>query len=453
MQNVKILRNSLNLLIISALFIYIFSLTANAANMDEGSLPFTLSAPKNTDLTSYEKDSPTTLLCSYEMSDSMSKFFSRDENAQKKLFTSAGMTDVDIKAQIDWSFDNTDSWHYTKYWDGCGSYSGYDEDGNYRLGVWDEMRGEAEAKGYSSTMILRDHILSSDKKRSASFNNWWHGTEYRPGIKKQLRTGTASFVPVDKTDYRMKIDYKAHTVYVRVRWDISYRGENDTGILSRSHFFSDWSSVASYGAGAPAYEPFTPDNIPSPDVKKVSVTVKDKPTAYIVTEESDEMKMRFNKLRVAGGTRTIEAKLKIRGTSSWKNCVCTETEGSNTLYIDLDKIFGKGKVTPDDELLVCCRYRVEQYSYPEGKNMGEIISGYSDMMTAQVETKADPEITASARSDDDVISQDVQKCPVCGICPIQPFGICLFIWAALGFSVLIIIISAAIKEKISRKNP
>lgn len=440
--------------LICIVFIFtIFTFSVNAEATDDGKLPFMLSAPQNTDLTWLSgQDSPTSMLCSYEMSDDMSSFFSRDDKSQQELFEKFKMKDAEIIAQIDWSIDRNDDWHYTNYWNGSESYSGYDSNGNYRLGIWDEIRGQAKPDGFSSTTIMRGNILTNDKNAAADSNKWWDGTGLTPGLKNQIPTGTCSFIPISKTESQMKIDYSAHTVYIRVRWDISYRGENDTGILSRSHYYSDWSETAAYGKDAPAFEPFTTDNLPSPEPENITIKNGEKPEAHFEMELSDEFKIRLNKLFVAGGKAGLDVKVKLKGTSAWTDIPCSLSLNDTQVSVPLDDLTENGSISSDDEIILCCRYHIEQYSYPDGKYTGDVNSLYCEMITVRADAQ-NAEVSYAELHTDDNIDNNQHTCPVCGICPVQPLGLCLFIWAAIVLAVLIIIVSAVIKEKISRKNP
>lgn len=40
-----------------------------------------------------------------------------------------------------------------------------------------------------------------------------------------------------------------------------------------------------------------------------------------------------------------------------------------------------------------------------------------------------------------------KKCPVCGICPVQPLGICLFIWLAILLVVILAVVLLVLKKK------
>lgn len=44
------------------------------------------------------------------------------------------------------------------------------------------------------------------------------------------------------------------------------------------------------------------------------------------------------------------------------------------------------------------------------------------------------------------------KCKVCGVCPIQPLGICLFIWLAIILIIVIVVVILIFKGKKNNKN-
>ena len=53
---------------------------------------------------------------------------------------------------------------------------------------------------------------------------------------------------------------------------------------------------------------------------------------------------------------------------------------------------------------------------------------------------------------DDNTPTEKSKCKVCGICPFQPLGICLFIWLAIILIVVIVILILIGKGKKKNKN-
>ena len=169
-------------------------------------------------------------------------------------------------------------------------------------------------------------------------------------------------------------------------------------------------------------------------------------------ELSDEFKIRLNKLFVAGGKAGLDVKVKLKGTSAWTDIPCSLSLNDTQVSVPLDGLTENGSISSDDEIILCCRYHIEQYSYPDGKYTGDVNSLYCEMITVRADAQ-NAEVSYAELHTDDNIDNNQHTCPVCGICPVQPLGLCLFIWAAIVLAVLIIIVSAVIKEKISRKNP
>ena len=113
-----------------------FSLPVNAA--PEQKLPFELTAPKNVTLTYLNaNDSLNTCEIHYSQNNSMSEWSTKLANpethdAAVEKLGKLGIDDMWIQAQIDWSIDTQDDWHYNKYW----NTEGYDENFVPRLGEW-----------------------------------------------------------------------------------------------------------------------------------------------------------------------------------------------------------------------------------------------------------------------------------------------------------------------------
>ena len=58
--------------------------------------------------------------------------------------------------------------------------------------------------------------------------------------------------------------------------------------------------------------------------------------------------------------------------------------------------------------------------------------------------------TPGGKLDDNTSTAVKNKCKVCGICPFQPLGICLFIWLAIILIAVIIVVVLICKDK--KKN-
>ncbi len=68
-----------------------------------------------------------------------------------------------------------------------------------------------------------------------------------------------------------------------------------------------------------------------------------------------------------------------------------------------------------------------------------------------VETVTEDEPQPETPSETKVEKPEKKKCKVCGICPVQPLGICLFIWIAIAL-ILIIVLIIVIKKTVGKKN-
>lgn len=98
------------------------------------------------------------------------------------------------------------------------------------------------------------------------------------------------------------------------------------------------------------------------------------------------------------------------------------------------------------------------------QNIGEFYSDYSEVLTfgsQEMSKVVEAEPSEEKVSDEKSVTEDLPKkgeddkakCSVCGICPVQPLGICLFIWIAIIVVIIVIVVVViVVKKKKKDKN-
>lgn len=393
-------------------------------------LPFELSAPANVSMVWLEEnDSPTTMQFSFSIGNDICKFFSDldaaivdGDEAREALLAPVGVDEIWMFGQIDWAIDDpVNGWHYTQYWDGTPGYGvGYDEEGRLRTGPWDEIYCTVYPETVNNVWILRG--VPNDFR--------WTGEDVMPGLRDQLQPGQYTY-----HDDNVYIDYDEHTAYARVRIGVTYRWGED----NEKTVFSDWSANASWGRDAEKFTPYTKADLKAPDVSGLRITDRvfnDNPVAAFALFVPDELAEMLTKLNAYGGNIVIETEGRVKGEGEWRDISGDWTIRSGELFADLLYLVDEGETIPDGtEIEVRCRYFMTQPNDAE-----EIYSDYSRIMTANTsEISQTPSVP--------VDSGVGHKCRVCGICPIQPLGICLFIWIAIIVLIVIVIIIIASRKK------
>jgi hypothetical protein len=340
-------------------------------------LPFPLEAPKDVALDWLGGgDSPTTMQVTYNMSEDMCNFMKLkrdDDDAYRDLIAAQKYDSVDIFAQIDWAIDDPENgWHYNDFWDTMG----YEVTGAFRAGCWDVMRSTPSGDTTSYEWIMRgDYGDVSD-----TTNPYWYGDNENPGLKNQLKEGQYNIVNGEDSSY-ITIDYKEHTVYVRVRYGVEIVDMNN----GFSYTFSDWSNVASYGKNGTGFVPYTESTIPTPDPYDLRITDKtfnDNPVAGVKIKVSDELASKVTQIAARGGYMYLEVEMRAQGTDEWRFIVGDRDISPNELEQPLIYLVDAGQMIPAGSTLEFrCRFNCCQYPYYGAEALPEIRSPYSKILT------------------------------------------------------------------------
>lgn len=247
-------------------------------------------------------------------------------------------------------------------------------------------------------------------------------------------------------------------------------GENGNGgiTVTKVYAFSEWSRTAAFGkdAGDPMYrldEFFT-----APEFDKVSFLEAD--------ENGFGPYMNYN---LVVSEATVEAAKTIEENGGYVKLILEARHLGETEWVELtdyrDVIEGEDRV-----LLTDLNYgenpeldgkplelRASYYIY--GNDQTEYSSALSDIITCVVDAdgnpvvtpEATPTITVAPRSASELkelLSATVEKpgdnhCKLCGVCPVQPLGICLFVWIGGVIIFLVIIILVAKGRSERRRKP
>lgn len=447
------MKKILSVLIVLIMIASCMTIFASAA---ENGLPFELVAPANVSAKWLEgNDSPTTTAISYSLSNEMTDFFKQLEEAHANdtfadFMSKYGYDDLNMTTQVDWAVDNVDDevsgWHCNEFWSADYGF-GYDSDYRIRVGEWDGV----DLGIGNATETVNNHWVTRYVSEDA-FNG--NPEEGRIGLKDQLRPEQYEYKYNDG-EGSLFIDYTQHTVYFRMRFVLTtYKDTEEGPVLT--HYYSDWSNIASVGKDAEKFVPLTSEDIAAPVITDLRMTDKEfngNPVVAFTLTVPDKLAEDLTKVTASGGGIFIDTYARVKGDEEWTlmsntdwNISAGERECALITLVNGER----PSIPKDTEIELRCRYRCTQ---PE---LDDVYSEYSNTITFGTndisvggETVADTEALTDAP---EAVQPAEDKCPICHFCP-RPLGLCIFIWIAiiLVVIIIIIIIIANAKKKKDKK--
>ena len=430
------------------------SVTAAAVTESDIKLPFELTAPEHVAISKLtEGDAFNTCSVVYSQNDSMSKFFTKKADPEEYEAVVAelealGLDDIWVNPQMDWSIDTQDDWHYNKYWD----TDGYDEDSKPRLGDWAYIQLSYSSDTAMSDWVFRDMGNIKDEENTTWYGSHNEGADF-DGWKDVLKEDQYEVVDVDD-EQQAKIDFTQHTIYVRMRWLVTCRTpEEDIKIAS------DWSEIASVGKDASSSEILDESSFKelAPVIKDLRMTDEEfngQPVIAFTLEVPDELKKTLTFLTAGGGGITLCTEARIKDKTDWTELQGDWTIKTGELKVTLIHLVQDGEVidegTPVE--LRCC------YIGSQGGVDGLLRSDYSEVLTfgtKELDGRRESAVSDETDGTSEAVkpqNKDENKCKVCGICPVQPLGICLFIWIAIILVLVIVIVVVVIVVTKNKKN-
>lgn len=455
------MKKVLSLLTVSALAAGVSVCAAAAPKEgDPKDLPFELTAPENVVITYLDgNDSPNTCQVAYSQSDSMSAFFSRKDDPEEyeglmAELNKKGIDDIWVNAQMDWSIDTQDDWHYNQYWDS----EGYDEDYRMRLGEWAYISLTYSPETTNEAWVFRYMGNINDPE-----DTLWYGRHNEDGNfdgwKDVLKEDQYDVIDIDDAK-QAKIDLTKHTIYVRMRWLVTTRfapvGDEEGYDTVTA---SDWSEIASVGKDS--------DSIGTLDKKTFEELVKppvisnfrmtdekfnDQPIVAFTLDVPDDLKKTLTSVTANGGTISLRTEMRIKDKTDWTEMQGDWTVKSGEMKVTMVHLVQEGEVI-DEGTPVELRCRYDCYQ----PDSDDLVTDYSEVLTfgtTELDGRQESAPEESRVSDDEPSSaqKDEYKCKVCGICPVQPLGICLFIWIAIIVVLAIVVIVVVIVVSKNKKK-
>ncbi len=318
-----------------------------------------------------------------------------------------------FSVQVDYSLNSESDWHYRSVWDK------------------DITFGSANI-GYSNKV---------ETQRVIDIRNT-HSDYYVP-LKDAVITGYNS----EGVEYAY-IDLEKNTIYFRYRYCISFI---DAGEYSQTIIFSDWSKPFTY-TGDNGNTPIeAPKELPTPLISDLSMIAEEEGTSF---EFDLEFPHSFYETEVyykefGGSTGTLQAQINING-EGWQDVDFADGEWKSG-GMRIVRASDDTEISEKDYIQL--RVRLTDGDPIVNSLWSNIISlnGKSDEPAET--TNANTDVTREFINANDK-NKDEKKsdCKLCGICPFQPLGICMFVWLGIILLLIILIIAAAKKSKSKSKK-
>ena len=338
--------------------------------------------------------------------------------------------------QVDCKVDDGD-WHYVSEWD----------------------KDEYPQANQPYDLMIRQVIVASEDQKTyregcALIDPWYGQDDENAGYLKPL-----VFSKGDK----WYLDFDNHSLTLRMRYIIVYTNWNMTDVEREAaggedtaFILSDWSEEITIGKNATQKELVYPEAIEAPVISELTFVESvergdgysdttwklyvdfpksngDAQKYYSIEMDAWDSLVAVMQYRVQTDGEWGEWKETDWGNpqwlfSGWKNIVTEEVSKDDAIEFRayLKNYAEEGKDSPYTNSLFCNADEVRLEQGVQGVNDNS--KGKLDDIT-EIVTKS--------------------KCKVCGICPFQPLGICLFIWLAI---ILIVIILVSILNSMGKKK-
>ncbi len=413
----------------------------------EGELPFELTAPVGVAVARADSTLPACKV-TYGKSEALSEWLALGSDAQKEALTKAGYSECRVFAQVDWAIDDPSDWHYNAYWDTDTGRA--DIDDNHKnetvLGGWAYVKCPVTKAETDSVTILTDIGNPMDEK-DARWNDGKAGT-YSKGWAGALKTSQYTTVQDQgsRTRYHVEIDFSKHTLFARVRYGVALVKDGKT-----EYHFSPWSQLAACGKDADniAFRLGDIFNI-APEIKDLVFVGKQNghgPFLQYTAVIPEAIRTAVEEIEADGGFALLVTAVRIAGDSEWTELEDTQRAEDGEHLWDISVL-----ETPERTLDSSTSFELRScyYIYSEGN---EFDSVYTDVITysgtspltptpdsGEATTTPTPKPTPLPSYMLSGTNPDAKKtCKLCGVCPVQPLGVCLFVW--IGAMVFLLLLS------------
>lgn len=386
------LKKGFSMLAAAILVLPLFRVSVSAA--PDAGLPFTLTAPEHVAITYLNgTDSLNTCHIVWSQNDSMCKWASRvsdpatHEETENEL-AALGYDSLSYTAQIDWSIDSTEDWHYNAYWD----TDGYDSNYVQHLGEWAYTDFMPSDGIFNEGLVFSD-LGSLDDPGDAAWNGRHEDGDDYTGWKDVLKEGQYSIVDTVDGGRQVKLDFDNHTVNVRMRWLVTAHkaGEPADGNSGEIRIGSDWSQIVSVGKDAPPAVSVKAGDIAAPVIRDLQYPDEDAgmySVLWFQLDVPDSLTNTMINLAAGDGTISLYTEGRVAG-GEWVELqdAWPQSTGVNKVY--LQDLAREQAVPKDTTIELRCRY-----GYSLNPETEMLYSDYSNVLSILTDQVIEPKYAA-----------------------------------------------------------
>ena len=372
----------ISLLSAAVFAIPVFQFTVNA----DAQLPFTLTAPEHIAITYLNgNDSLTTCQLTWSQNPSMSEWSSRMANGEThddtvKELEAMGYSELSYTAQMDWSIDSTEDWHYNAYWDTDGQDSNYVQ----HLGEWAYTYFLQGTDITNDGWVFRNMGDISDPDDITWYGCHNEGNDYL-GWKDVLKEGQYIVVDTEDGGKHAQFDLVNHTVNVRMRWLVTATKLEPAadGSADQVKIGSDWSQIASLGKGAAPSVSLNASDIAAPVIRDLHYTAGEFngfPLIAFYLDVPDALSNALVKAQANGGGITLRTEARVPD-GEWVELQGDWTVKSGEIETKLQMLGESAKtVAKGTPIELRCRYDCEP-----GGEAAAFSTEFSNVLTVSAE--------------------------------------------------------------------
>lgn len=324
---------------------------------------------------------------------------------------------------------------------------GYQIDAKFDGGAWLSTKGDWDAyepnygdnmESYNLTFLLEQTINSDDSSTLQNTTQSWltYMDESNP-VNDFLKPYIKNVGTKDEPVWNFNL--KDHTIAFRIRFFTKYEENAYSEEAKQTILLSPWSDETSIGKDGKQEELTMPEKIDPPILSDFSIVTIDNNLdgqCYFTIPASLYQAEKYRLIMEAFEPYSIEVQFKVND-GDWVEGGLANAAWMTNGY----RSIGAGDILSSDKNDIQVRARIHDNTTDENTEWSNIVG------TKAVEKQLD---TVSESEDNGNLTSEKTKCKLCGICPVQPLGICLFVW--IGIALVIIILLIVIIKKATSKN-
>lgn len=262
---------------------------------------------------------------------------------------------------------------------------------------------------------------------------------FKPFVKSVNNNGENEYV----------FDFTETTITYRIRWCVKYLAFEYTRNEEWGFLTSDWSPEVSIGKNGTQQEIKMPDKLEAPVLSEFKLSANEDGTgniSYFASLPDSIYEAERYRLIVDNGFEPyiLEAQVKVND-GDWKDCYIANPTWMNNGYRSVDGSELDLKASDDAWIRVrVCSTQDENEKSPWSNIIGtKAVEGEDIPKSVDGKTAGEP----SGKAD-----SEKAKCKLCGICPVQPLNICLFIWIAVAVLIILVVVIIIVSKNKKKKN-